>query len=260
MAGMERNLKFTIAYDGGEFHGWQWQRGVRTVQEEIETVARRVVRQPINLVGASRTDAGVHARGQVAHMRTSCAIPADNLRRAIGCRLPTDIAIVRVADVPAAFHATRDALRKLYRYRIHNSARRPVEQHAARQSWHVWFPIDVERMQLAADRMAGTRDFAAFASAGSPRSSTIRTVFRVHVQRRPDTVVVDVEGDGFLYNQVRNMVGTLVEVGRGRWAPERIDTILSSGDRQQAGPTAPPAGLSLEWIEYPPLRSYTDGA
>ncbi|MBU0617356.1 MAG: tRNA pseudouridine(38-40) synthase TruA [Planctomycetes bacterium] len=148
---MERNLKLTIAYDGTDFHGWQRQLGVRTVQEELEEVARRIIRQPLEIVGASRTDAGVHAQGQVAHLRTTTLIPADNVRRAIGHRLADDVTLVHVADVPLEFHATRHALCKLYRCRIHNDARRPVEWHAARQAWHVWWPLDLQRVQTAAE-------------------------------------------------------------------------------------------------------------
>ena len=253
---MTRNLKLTIAYDGGEFHGWQNQAGVRTVQHEIEDVARRVIRHPLNVVGASRTDAGVHAQGQVAHLLTESDVPVRNLYRAIGRRLPVDLALVSVSEVPLAFHAIRDARAKLYRYRIHNDVRRPAEWQTARHTWHVWWPLDLAGMRAAAQRMVGTRDFAAFASAGSVRSSTVRTVHRVHVRRVYSEILIDVEGDGFLYNQVRNMVGTLVEIGRGHWPAERVSEIMESRDRGRAGPTAPPQGLCLQWIRYPPLRSY----
>lgn len=257
---MERNLKLTIAYDGTDFHGWQRQLGVRTVQEELEEVARRIIRHPLKIVGASRTDAGVHAQGQVAHLRATTSIPADNVRRAIGHRLAGDVTLVHVADVPLEFHATRHALCKLYRYRIHNDTRRPVEWLAARQTWHIWWPLDVPRMQAAAEALIGTHDFAAFASAGCTRRTTVRKLHRLRVQRHYNTVLIDVEGAGFLYNQVRNMVGTLVEVGRGHWPPERVAEILASCDRRQAGPTAPAHGLCLQWIKYPPDRSLSDGA
>ena len=255
---MDRTLKMTIAYDGAGFHGWQRQADVRTVQEDLEETAKRIIRHPLNIVGASRTDAGVHARGQVAHLRTSTPIPAGNIRRAIGSRLPKDISVVRVEDVPMAFHATRDPLSKLYRYRIACDERRPVQWQAARHSWHVWWPLDVARMQAAADFLVGVHDFAGFASAGSPRGSTVRSVLRVQVQTSFNEIIIDVEGVGFLYNQVRNMVGTLVEIGRGHWPPERVDEILASRDRSLAGPTAPPQGLCLQWIKYPPYRSPTD--
>jgi tRNA pseudouridine38-40 synthase len=257
---MQRNVRLTIAYDGTDFHGWQRQAGVRTVQAEIEEVARRVIRQPLEVVGASRTDAGVHARGQVAHLRTTTTIPAENLHRAIGHRLPDDVSLVHLADVPLEFHATRHALGKLYRYQIHNEARRPVERLATRYAWHVWYDLDVEQMRAAASGLVGTHDFAAFASAGCTRRSTVRNIRRVEVRRYFNTLLIDVEGGGFLYNQVRNMVGTLIEVGRGHWLPERVPDILASRDRQQAGPTAPPHGLCLQWVQYPPDRSLPDGA
>ena len=251
---MERNLKLTIAYDGTEFHGWQRQPNLRTVQGELETVARRVIRQPLEIVGASRTDRGVHARGQVAHLRTATTIPTEKLRRAIGERLPADLALVAAQDVPLEFHATRDALGKLYRYWICNDVRRPVEWAAQRYAWHVWQPLDASRMQAAADLLVGTHDFAAFAGSGGARESTVRTIHRAQIRRRFNALLIDFAGDGFLYNQVRNMVGTLVEVGRGHWAPERVAEILACRDRRQAGPTAPAHGLFLEWVRYPPLR------
>lgn len=257
---MERNLKLTMAYDGTGFHGWQRQAGVRTVQEEIERIARGVIRHPLEIVGASRTDAGVHAEGQVAHLRTTTPIPTTNLHRAIGHRLPDDVALVHVAEAPLGFHATRDALCKLYRYRIHNDLRPPAEYLAARYVWHVWYDLDAARMQAAAAALVGTHDFAGFASAGGQRRTTVRTVHRLEVCRRCDTLLIDVEGSGFLYNQVRNLVGTLVEVGRGHWPPERVTEILASRDRRLAGPTAPPHGLCLRWIKYPADRSLSHGA
>jgi tRNA pseudouridine38-40 synthase len=256
---MQRNLKLTIAYDGTDFHGWQRQPTVRTVQEDLEEVARRVIRQHVDVVGASRTDAGVHAQGQVAHLHTTTEIPARNLRRAIAHRLPEDMTVVHLADVPLEFHATQHALAKLYRYRIHNDVHRPVEWHAARHAWHIWWPLDVVRMQAAADLLVGTHDFAAFASAGCKRATTVRTLHRIHVRRHYNSIVIDVEGGGFLYNQVRNMVGTLVEVARGHWPPERVGDVLASCDRRQAGPTAAAHGLCLQWIQYPPDRSLSDG-
>ncbi len=252
---MERTLKLVLAYDGTEFHGWQRQAGVRTVQAEVEEVLRRVLRHPLVVRGASRTDAGVHARGQVATVTTGSPIPTGNLRRAAGCRLPPDIALLDVAEVPAGFDATRDAVSKLYRYRIHNAAYRPVACLAQRYAWHVWYPLDLDRLKAAARRLVGTHDFAAFASPGAERATTVRTVRGITVQVRGPEVVLDVEGDGFLYNQVRNMVGTLIEVARGHWPPERVDTILAARDRAQAGPTAPPQGLCLQWIRYGPTRT-----
>jgi tRNA pseudouridine38-40 synthase len=247
---MERHLKLVLAYDGTEFHGWQRQAGVRTVQDELEQVLRRVLRHPLHVAGASRTDAGVHARGQVAAVQTVTPIPLANLERAIGHRLPDDIGLVSIAEVAPEFHPARSATRKLYRYRIWNSRRRPVVQLAARYAWHVWHPLDLERLRAAARALVGTHDFVAFATPGSPRLTTVRTVERLEVGRAGDEVVFEVAGDGFLYNQVRNMIGTLVEIGRGHWEPERIPLILAGRDRRAAGPTAPPHGLCLEWVQY----------
>lgn len=257
---MQRSIKLTIAYFGAAFHGWQRQPGLRTVQEHLEQVAQRVCGEPIVLFGASRTDAGVHARGQVAHFVTRTGIPTENLRKALTCRLDGDVSIVHAEQVPPGFHASRDAVEKLYRYRIFNHQRRPVESLHSGIAWHVWHKLDLERMRAAAERLCGTHDFAGFASAGSARRSTVRTVYHVDIRRKHELVLIDFRGDGFLYNQVRNMVGTLVEIARGHWAVERIDEVLATRDRALAGPTAPAHGLCLEWVRYPPHRRPTHAA
>lgn len=252
---MERNLKLVIAYDGTDFHGWQTQPGMRTVQEELEKVLERVLRHPVALAGASRTDAGVHARGQTASLRTEAAIPTANLQRAVACRLPPDIHLVRVAEAGAEFHATRHACGKLYRYVLYNSERRPVERFAARYAWHFWHALDLGAMRAAAAALVGTHDFAGFANQGRPRETTVRTLRSLGVRRHYEQVHVEVEGDSFLYNQVRIMVGTLVEIGRGHWPAGRAAAILRARDRSLAGPTAPAHGLTLEWVRYPAMRS-----
>jgi len=251
---MERNIKLVLAYDGTGFHGWQRQTELRTVQQELEDVLRQVLRHPLHVKGASRTDAGVHARGQVASVATSSAIPVENICRAVGHRLPADMALRDAQECRRGFHPSLDALGKLYRFRVFNSAHRPVEELAHRFVWHVWYPLDLERMRAAAAKLVGRHDFAGFASQGSPRQTTVRTVRRIGIRRGGYEVLFDIEGDGFLYNQVRNMVGTLVEVGRGRWLPERVCEILASRDRGLAGPTAPPHGLCLEWVRYGPTK------
>ena len=257
---MERKVKLIIAYDGTDFHGWQSQPGVRTVQEELEKVIGHVVRHPLQLVGASRTDAGVHARGQVAHLCTTSSMPVENLRRAIAGRLPSDLAVVHVAEIDSAFHATRDAQSKLYRYKIYHTPHRPAEKPAARYCWHVWHRLDVDNMRAAAMALIGRHDFVAYANRGSKRETTVRNLIRIGIWPRYDNILVDVEGAGFLYNQIRIVVGTLVEVGRGHWPPRRVAEILHSQDRGQAGPTAPPQGLCLRWVRYGPDRSAVDGA
>jgi tRNA pseudouridine38-40 synthase len=252
---MQRNLKLLIAYDGTDFHGWQAQPGMRTVQEELAKTLERVLRHPVTLAGASRTDAGVHARGQVASLRTEAAIPAANLQRAVSCRLPPDIALVRVAEAAPQFHATRSARGKLYRYALYNSERRPAEAMAARYAWHFWHALDLDAMRAAAAVLLGTHDFAGFANQGQPRETTIRTLRSIAIRRHYERVHIEVEGDSFLYNQVRIIVGTLIEIGRGHWPVERTAAILEARDRSLAGPTAPAHGLTLEWVRYDPPRS-----
>lgn len=255
---MVRNIRMTVAYDGTDFHGWQKQPGLRTVQGEIEHASMRVIRHPINIIGSGRTDSGVHARGQVANFLTDCTVPTERIRRAIGSRLPADVSIVHACEAPLDFRATSDADSKLYRYTIYNDTHKPVERLRHRYVYHFWNPLDLEKMQQAASLMEGERDFAAMASKGSPRQTTVRTVFQCKVSRSYSEVYVDVIGNGFLYNQVRNMVGTLIEVGRGHWPALRVADILAGADRSQAGPTAPACGLCLQWVRYPSRYSRPD--
>lgn len=250
---MPRNLQLILAYDGSGFHGWQRQAGVRSVQGEVEATLRPILRHPLTAHGASRTDAGVHARGQCAHVPTDCTIPIENLRRAVAHHLPPDLALVHLRDVAVDFHASRSALCKLYRYRLYAAPERPVEHHAAGFTYHVWYALDEERLREAARRLVGRHDFQGFATAGSPKQTTVRTIQSVEVSRAGREIRIDFVGDGFLYNQVRNMVGTLIEIARGRWPIERIDEVIAARDRRLAGPTAPAHGLCLEWIRYPRL-------
>ena len=259
---MARTVYLRIAYDGTDFHGWQRQPELRTVQGVIEQAVRRVVRHQVELVGSGRTDAGVHAAGQVASFVTTCELPAPRLRYAIGARLPKDVSVIALREVHPDFHATFSATGKLYRYRIFNARHRPVEQLAQRYTYHFWQPVELARIQAAARYFIGKMDFSAMASKGPERTTMVRTVLRCEAIRRHAEIVIDVEGKGFLYNQVRNMVGTLLEVGRGRWEPGHVAQILAGRDRQQAGPTVPARGLSLKWVRYPAelLRSPRGGA
>ena len=254
--GALRRHRLVIAYDGTAFHGWQKQtppegEPPRTVAGVIEAALIRLLRQPLQLIGASRTDAGVHARGQVAHFDAAPRVPIVRLADALNSRLPKDIEIVSAALARADFDAIADCRNKRYCYRIFNSRRRPLEQRHC--VWHCWLPLDVERMGAAAAKLVGTHDVAGFAAAGHGRLTTVRTINACRVER-PDPdgpeLHLIVEGDGFLYHMVRIIAGTLVEVGRGRFDPEVIDRVLATGDRTQAGPTLPPSGLWLEWISY----------
>jgi tRNA pseudouridine38-40 synthase len=248
---MPKTIYLLIAYDGTDFHGWQHQPGLRTVQAVLAESIQRVVRHEVDLIGSGRTDAGVHAAGQVASFVTTCELPVNRLRYAIGSRLPEDVAILASREVHPDFHATRSAASKLYRYRIHHSKTRPVPHRTQRYTYHCWKDLDLGRMRLAAGHFIGEMDFSAMAGKGSVRLTTVRRVLRCDVERHLDEVRIDVEGKGFLYNQVRNMVGTLVNVGLGQWEPDDVPAILEGRDRAKAGPTMPARGLCLQWVRYP---------
>jgi len=257
---MARTLYLLTAYDGTDFHGWQTQPGVRTVQSVIEGALRRVLRHPIDLLGCGRTDAGVHAAGHVGHVVTTCALDGDRLKHAIGSRLPEDVAVLSVREVHPAFDARRSAVSKLYRYRIHNLENRPVEHQTQRYAYHFWHPLDVDRMREAARHFVGEMDFSAMAAAGCERASMVRRVIRCDIERHLNEVRIDIEGTGFLHKQVRTMAGTLVNVGVGQWTPDRVVEVIESRDRRQAGPCLPAKGLCLQWVRYPPhlLRPVED--
>jgi tRNA pseudouridine38-40 synthase len=309
--------RLTIAYDGTDFHGWQKQEPpdpnapaepaeptdagagaehaagapvhpprrprieMRTVQGVVERAVREVVRERVILLGASRTDAGVHARGQVAAFTCSdlprpddaepgnaseprsirTGWPADRgtepLLRAINSRLPDDVLVTDARPAPPDFDPIGHAVRKRYSYTFHVSRHRALwDRHRVH---HLWTPHDPERMAEAAAHFVGTHDFAAFAAAGHGRLTTVRTVFACRVTREPDPnpmepsshrIRMEIEGSGFLYNMVRIIAGTLADVGRGRIEPADIPAIIAGLDRRRAGPTMPAGGLCLEWIRY----------
>jgi tRNA pseudouridine38-40 synthase len=245
-----RNLKLVISYDGRRYHGWQRQiAGVETVQERIEQAAMRVLLHPVTAHGAGRTDAGVHAEGQVANLRTTNhGVPLSGMRRAMNSRLPSDIVVRSITPVPDDFNASRSAVGKTYRYRLYVGPQRPVRD--ARRVWWYWRPLDADRMRDGAVRLLGRHDFRGLASSAEDRETTVRTIYRCDVSEQGDEIHIAVTGDGFLYNMVRNIVGTLVEIGRGHWPADRIDQILASQDRREAGPTAPPDGLSMMCVYY----------
>jgi tRNA pseudouridine38-40 synthase len=245
--------RIVVAYDGSQFHGWQKQEPpdnppLRTVQGVLNMALMKLLRQPVNLVGASRTDAGVHALGQVAQFDAATSIPLERLQHAITSRLPTDIEVRHVEIAPPYFQAIGDAVSKQYRYRFHNIQERPLTlRHTV---YHCDYPLNVEAMNDAAGRLIGEHDFAGFSAASHGRQTTVRTIHDCHVLRDGQQVHVVVAGSGFLYNMVRIIAGTLLDAGRGRCQPTRIDEILATADRRLAGPTLPPEGLCLEWIRY----------
>lgn len=243
-----RRIKLTVQYDGSRYHGWQIQPGKRTIQGELVEAVSNLVGTRTHVHGASRTDAGVSALGQAALFEVDCPIPTQNFPRAISGKLPSDIVVTAAEEAPPKFDLMGGPTSKLYRYTIYAGRHRPVLKLA--QCWHIPRPLDVAAMNQAAQQLVGTKDFKSFATAKDRREETTRTIFRCDVTAEGEWIYVDVEGDAFLYNMVRNIVGTLVEVGAGRWKPERIPEIIEAKNRTAAGPLAPAQGLCLMWIKY----------
>lgn len=247
-SGQPQQYKLTIAYDGTLYSGWQRQREpIPTVQGVVESGLSKILNRPVGISGASRTDAGVHAWGQVAVFRAELPIPVDRFRMAVNSRLPHDVLIRKIEPVAADFDVTR-AQRKRYRYVIWQSRDRPIFNR--QYMYHYWHDISIEAMRAGCRHFLGRHDFVAFRGGEDERQTTIRTIFHCDIHRRGPLVIMSVEGDGFLYHMVRNMVGTLLEIGRGRMAPERIVQAIASGRRTDAGPCAPAAGLCLMWVRY----------
>ena len=245
-----RNVKLTIEYDGTNYRGWQVQGDSPTIQLILEQRIPNAVQHPVQVTGSGRTDSGVHAIGQVANFRTDSAIPAGNLVHAINAYLPRDIAVVNAEDVPEAFHARFSAKGKMYRYTILNrDARSPLLRDRA---WHVRAKLDVDRMIAGARFLLGEHDFQAFQSksAETEEMSSVRAITQLDVAPRDGLIEFTVSANGFLYNMVRAIVGTLVQVGVGRFEPDDVQRILQSRDRSQAGPTAPARGLCLIEVQY----------
>jgi len=243
-----RRIALLLEYEGTRYAGSQLQANAPTVQGELEAAVRKVTGEEARSAFAGRTDAGVHALGQVAAFSTASALPADTIRNALNAWLPEDIAVRAAADVDAAFDPRRHALRRGYRYTVLNRRARPVLDR--RFVWHVPQPLDVDAMDRAARSLEGERDFAAFAAAPEhARSSTVRRLECFRVRREGERVLCDAVANAFLPHQVRRMVGALVEVGLGRMTPERYASLLDTAP-SSAGPAAPARGLTLLWVEY----------
>jgi tRNA pseudouridine38-40 synthase len=250
-----RYFKLTIAYDGTDFHGWQMQTGKPTIQGEIVNVLRRLTQENTALHGAGRTDAGVHALGQVGSFRTQSGLSAEEFQRALNALLPHSIRIVAAEEVGPEFNARWSARGKIYRYRLYRG--RVVPPMIWRYVLHYPFPLDEEAMRDAAARFVGTHDFASFAaSTGSEdddkERSTEREIYSTELVRTPDNeeLVFTVCGRSFLRYMVRKMVGTLLDVGRGRLQPEDIDRLYELRDRSKSGPTVPPQGLVMVEVQH----------
>jgi len=243
-----RTLRFTLAYDGTNYSGWQRQANALTIQELVEDVLTKLCKETIKVEGSGRTDAGVHAYGQVVSFRTSCSIPAERLAIALNSLLPKDIVAREGQEVPAEFHARYSAQKKLYRYKIYNH---PLASPFWRlYAWHVPGELDIAAMRQAAEYFTGTHDFSAFRAAGGAKVNPVRDIYLSAWQQSGDVLEYFVEGTGFLYHMVRNMVGTMVDIGKRKHPPHVIAAILASKQRAMAGVTAPAQGLYLDRVTY----------
>ena len=246
-----RNIRLTIEYDGTRFSGWQTQlagKKIKTVQEEIENAAKKLFGKNITLTGAGRTDSGVHAEAQAANFKIDSALPLCNIKRGLNSYLPRDIAILSADDAKPNFHARFDAKEKLYRYTIINrKVRSPLlKRYAALIS----YDLDIDAMKKAARYLVGKKDFKSFQASDRKAKDSVRTIKRIDVIDKPPLIDIYIQADGFLYNMVRNIVGTLIDVGRGRIMPEDVKAILSRRHRPAAGQTAPAKGLCLMKVIY----------
>jgi tRNA pseudouridine38-40 synthase len=244
-----RNIKLTLSYDGTDFHGWQTQPDMRTIQETLEqAIAALTGEERIALTASGRTDAGVHAVAQVANFHTTTRHAPAIILRAVNARLPQDIILTHAEEVPETFDANRDALRKLYRYVIHDGD--IPNLFLRRYAHHCRYKLDAAAMSRAAECLRGTHDFRCFETEWPNRSSSVRTITHLALNRFGDWIWLDVEADGFLYNMVRAIAGTLINIGRGYWPETSMSEILARGDRTVAGPTAPALGLFLMRVSY----------
>ena len=250
---MERNIALKLMYNGSAYHGWQVQKNAVSVAETLEKALATVVGHPVKCTGAGRTDAGVHAETYIANFRTHSRIPLDKLPLAVNTRLPNDIVVVKATEVPAEFNAIGSCHRKEYTYRIYNS--RLGNPFFVDRAWFYPKRLDETVMQRAASQFVGTHDFRAVRSVGTETRTTVRTVHYFDVSREGDLIECKVCANGFLYNMVRAMVGTIVYAAEGKLAPEDIPAILESGNRTLAGPTVPPGGLYMTklWYDEPVL-------
>lgn len=243
--------RLLIEYDGGPFQGWQSQPGVPTVQDAIETAVFALCGERVRVSGAGRTDAGVHAAGQVGHLDMTRGLAPERLCDALNAHLrPKPIAILGAEIVPEAFDARFSAIRRVYRYTILN--RRAPPALAAGRVWHVVRHLDVEAMHRAAQALVGRHDFTAFRNADCQAKSPLRTLDRICLRRDGDVITAETAARAFLHNQVRSMIGSLKRVGEGAWPESAIAEILAARDRARCGALAPPAGLSLVRVDYPP--------
>ena len=243
-----RRIKLTVAYDGTNYCGWQIQPNGITVEEVLNRALSRLTGEELRVTGASRTDAGVHARGNIAVFDTASTIPAKRFAYAVNPLLPEDIAVVNSEEVPQDWHPRYQNSVKTYEYRILN--REMPDPLRRKYTWHVSFPLDIDKMRTAAEYLKGEHDFRSFCSIHTGAATTVRTVYMLDIGKTGDEIVIRISGNGFLYNMVRIIAGTLTEVGRGFRTPGNVKKILEAEEREKSGATAPPQGLTLISIEY----------
>ncbi len=243
-----KNIMILIEYDGTNYHGWQRQPNGNTIQEVIENSILKISSEKIGIIASGRTDAGVHAYGQVANLKTSASIDDLSFLKALNSMLPKDIVIKELSTVSDDFHARYSAKSKIYKYIILN---RPYpSSFYYRYSWYIPYPLDITLMRKGAAILKGMHDFSSFRAASCEAKDSVRTLSRLDIYNEEDRIVFYLEGNGFLKHMVRNIIGTIVRVGKGKISPDEIMDILASRDRRNAGPTAPPQGLFLVSVSY----------
>lgn len=245
---MMKRIKLTVAYDGTDYCGWQVQPNGMTVEEILNRELSALTGEKVKVIGASRTDAGVHAEGNVAVFDTETGIPAERIAYALNCRLPEDIVAVKSEEVPGDWHPRYQCSVKTYEYRILN--REMPDPVCRRSTVHVSYPLNLGDMRTAAGYLKGEHDFKSFCSPHTEVKDTVRTVHSLEIEKEGDIITVRISGNGFLYNMVRIIVGTLINVGRGACPPEKVKEILEARDRRKAAATAPAKGLVLKHIRY----------
>jgi tRNA pseudouridine38-40 synthase len=243
-----RNIKLTIEYAGTHFHGWQIQPKRRTVQEILEKTLRQILREKILLIGSGRTDSGVHALGQVANFKTRSKMAVKDIQCALNALLPEDIVIIHAEEVALKFHSRFDAKSKIYRYAILNRKVRSTRDN--RFAYFYPGKLNVNLMRREAGHLLGEKDFRSFQAADKKHRASRRDIKGIRITRKGDFIYIDIESSGFLYKMARNIVGTLIEIGRGRFVRGSLKAILSQKNRKLAGPTAPAKGLTLLKVRY----------
>lgn len=243
-----KRIKLTVAYDGTNYCGWQIQPNGITIEEVLNRKISRLTKEEIRIIGASRTDSGVHAMGNIAVFDTESTIPPERFAYALNQKLPDDIVIINSEEVPSDWHPRYQNCTKTYEYHILNTKLpNPIKRYT---TYHVSFPLDERKMQEAAEYLKGTHDFASFCNIRTNVEDTVRTIYSLDIARKEDEIIIRIQGNGFLYNMVRIIAGSLIRVGRGFYTPEKIKEIRNARKRTEAGVTAPPQGLILMQIQY----------